>query len=279
MNLAVYLDEIRFACAATQTWQSRLALLRATARFHFHNFRRAPKSDRSPVELDIDIGGIPRRIVVRPYAGDVFILYEVLASETYKVPDDIMDPASVKTIVDCGGNVGMTALYLASRHRNAKIVTVEPDPVNFELLCRNTRSEPRIVPVKAALVGGSSRTVVLSQDRPAWGNSIGDEGGATNGIEVAGLTLPDLCMAHGLPSIDILKVDIEGAEAEVFAAPGFLRMVRFVMIELHGAYTLDRFRSDIAGKGFTARGPSPYGRPRAVTAFPERLEHTTNRPE
>lgn len=140
--------------------------------------------------------------------------------------------------------------------------------MNFDLLCRNTRSEPRIVPVQAAHVGGSSRTVVLSQDRPAWGNSIGDRSSTASGIEVPGLALPDLCAAHHLASIDILKVDIEGAEAEVFAAPDFLRMVRYVMIELHGGYTLDRFRSDIAAIGFTAREPPAQGRPRTVTAFP-----------
>lgn len=269
MNLGAYIDELRFAWTATPGWQSRMALLGATARFHLHNLRRRSSADQSQVEIDLDVGGLARRIAVRPYAGDVFVLYEVLASETYKVPDEVMDPASVKTILDCGGNVGMTALYLASRHRNAKIVTIEPDPVNFDLLCRNTRSEPRIVPVQAALVGGRSRTVVLSQDRPAWGNSIGSVSEAGRGVEVQGLTLADLCAAHGFDSIDILKVDIEGAEEELFATPDFLHMVRYVMIELHGAYTLDRFQRDIEAQGFTAREPSPRGRPRTVTAFPK----------
>ena len=126
---------------------------------------------------------------MRPYAGDIFVLYEVLASETYKVPDGVFDPATVRTIVDCGANIGMTALYLAGRHRNAQIISIEPDPVNFALLQHNTRSEPRIVPVQAALVGGASRPVVLSQDRPAWGNSVGDKLGGAAGLEVNGLTL------------------------------------------------------------------------------------------
>lgn len=267
MNLGAYLDEIKFACATTPSWNSRMALLAATARFHLHNMRRAPKSDRDPIDIDLDIGGLQRRIALRPFAGDIFVLYEVLANETYKVPDEIMDPASVRTIVDCGANIGMTALYLASRHRNARIVSVEPDPVNYELLCRNTGSEPRIVPVQAALVGGQSRAVVLSQDRPAWGNSIEETGAIAGGIEVKGLTIADLCKAHDISSIDILKVDIEGAEEEMFASPEFMSAVRFVMIELHGDYTIDRFRSDVGPRGFSVEPPSRFRRPRAVTAF------------
>jgi FkbM family methyltransferase len=268
MNLGTYLREIRFAFTATRDWRNRLSLLGATARFHLHNMKRGAKSSESPLDVDIDIGGTIRSIRIRPFAGDVFVLYEVLDAETYKVPSEVIDPATVETIVDCGGNVGMTALYLASRHRNARIITVEPDPANFALLARNTLGEPRITPVQAAIVGGTSRPVTLSQDRPAWGNSISAAGKEGSGIEVPGLTLADLCQAHGFGSIDLLKVDIEGAEEDLFSAPGFLKDVRYVMIELHGAYTIDRFRRDIASHGFVAREPTGNDRPRTVTAYP-----------
>lgn len=277
MNFGTYLDEIRFAFGATPDWRSRMALLNATARFHMHNFSRGKNSDRSPVDIDLKIGETTRNISVRPFAGDIFVLYEVLAAETYKVPAEVIDPVLVKTIVDCGANVGMTALYLAGRHPNAKIISIEPDPVNFAQLQRNTRSEPRIVPVQAALVGTKSRPVVLTQDRPAWGNSVADASfGAAAGIEVQGLTLADLCSIHGLKWIDLLKVDIEGAEEEMFANPEFLSLVSYLMIELHGDYTLERFRQDVAPMGFEVRLPVEGERPRTVTAFPARSAAVSN---
>lgn len=271
MNFGTYIDELRFAFTAAPSWQSRMTLLGATARFHMHNFSRGTFSDRSPIEIDLKIGDKTRNICVRPFAGDIFVLYEVLAAETYKVPAEVIDPGSVETIVDCGANIGMTALYLAGRHPNAKIISIEPDPVNFALLKRNTRSEPRIVPVQAALVGKASRSVVLSQNRPAWGNSVADAvPGGSAGIEVPGLTLAAICSTHGLKSIDLLKVDIEGAEEELFAEPEFLKLVRYVMIELHDPYTLERFRRDVAPMGFEVRPPGAQDRPRTVTAFPAR---------
>ncbi len=127
------------------------------------------------------------------------------------------------------------------------------------------------MPVQAALVGKESRTVVLTQDRPAWGNSVGEATSAgPAGIEVQGLTLTELCSIHGLTSIDLLKVDIEGAEEEMFVNPEFLNRVRYIMIELHGDYTLERFRLDVAPMGFEVHRPDAKERPRTITAFPAR---------
>ena len=277
MHIETYLSELRFALSATPNWNSRFKLLAATTRFHLNNFKRSASADQTPVELDLNIGRATRTLAIRPYSGDIFILYEVLAWESYKVPERLIEPGSVKTIIDCGANIGLTALYLADRYPNARIVSVEPDPVNFALLVRNTKAEPRIIPVQAALVGKRQGPVILSQDRPACGNSIssasggsssGSSGGSSGGIEVASVTMADLCAAHGIASIELLKVDIEGAEEGVFADPQFLRMVRYVMIELHGDYTLEKFRRDIAPMGFTAEPPGAADGPRAVTAFP-----------
>lgn len=269
MNFSSYLDELRFAFVATPNWHSRTALLAATAKFHANNFFKGVRSDRSPIEIDVCIGDRARRIWVRPFAGDIFILYEVLQAETYLVPDKQIDPESVETIIDCGANIGLTALYLAGRHKNARIISVEPDPANFELLKLNTQSEPRIVPVQAAIVGGIGRPVVLSQDRPAWGNAVVNAATGARGVEVPGVTMAELCVSHGVKTIDVLKVDIEGAEEEMFSTPDFLEHTRFVMIELHGQYSLARFRADIAPMGFEAHTPATGERPRTITAFPQ----------
>jgi hypothetical protein len=50
--------------------------------------------------------------------------------------------------------------------------------------------------------------------------------------------------------VDLLKVDIEGGERELFRRPSFLSKVGCVAVELHGDYDLSRFRSDVSGMGF-----------------------------
>jgi hypothetical protein len=87
-------------------------------------------------------------------------------------------------------------------------------------------------------------------------------------VEVAAVTMPELCARHAIERMDLLKVDIEGAEEDLFAKPQFLSKVKFVVIELHGGYTLDRFAGDIRPMGFAAESPGAHGGVRAVTAVP-----------
>lgn len=254
--------------SAPADWRSRKALLSATAAFHLNNWSRQGHRVRQPIELDLKIGLDKRRVTVRPFSGDIFILHEVLAFESYKVSENSIDPLSVKTIVDCGAKIGITALYMASRYPNARIICIEPDPKNFELLQLNIENEDRISAVQAALVGINEGPVYLTQDRPAWGNGVADGPGDGTSIEVAAITMDELAAQFEIDTIDILKVDIEGAEEDVFARPGFMSKVRFIAIELHNAYTLDRFQKDIAPMGFNANPPGAFGGVRAVTAVP-----------
>lgn len=268
MNLGTYVKELRYALSAASNWRSRRALVSATLGFHLNNLIKSRDAHRSQkINVDLTIGDRSRSLTVRPYSGDMFILYEVLAFESYRIGRDSIDPEVVHTIIDCGANIGLTALYFAQRYPNARIISIEPDPTNFNLLQSNVAAEPRIVPVHAALVGSETDSIYLSQDRPAWGNSTSRVPGRA-AVKVAAVTLEELCKYHGLDCIDLLKVDIEGAEEELFSKPDFLPKVRFVVIELHGDYTLDRFADDIRPFEFTAKAPGAHGGVRAVTAFP-----------
>jgi FkbM family methyltransferase len=177
-----------------------------------------------------------------------------LAREAYAIPHRFLDPDRVHTIVDCGANTGITALYFATKYKHARIISIEPDPDNFNVLKQNVAGHDRIEPIWAAVVGRAG-PVHLTQNRPAYGNAVqcGDLPGPT--IEVPGHTISALCEAHGIQSIDLLKIDIEGAEKEVFLAPVFLPAVGVVAIELHAPYGLSEFTNDIAPFGFRAMPP------------------------
>ncbi len=267
MNLAAYLKEFRYAMSAPPNWHSRISLLSATAAFHLNNWSRGRCHSAEPIEIELRIGSSTRRITVRPTSGDIFILYEVLAFESYKVPEQLIDPATVRTLIDCGANIGITALFLADRYPAARIICVEPDPRNFELLERNTRAEPRIVRVQAALAGPGQGKAYLTQDAPAWGNKLAQSPEERSAIEVESFTIDEICERFEIDCIDLLKVDIEGAEEGVFAKPQFLSKVRFVAIELHQPYNLERFRKDLEPMRFQALPPSANGGVRAVMAF------------
>jgi FkbM family methyltransferase len=248
---------MRYIATAVTTWRGRLQLLAATIAFHLNNGLGRRGAGRRKLDLVVLIGGRRHPVRVRPNRGDLFILYEVLGREAYAIPAHRLAPEGVDVIVDCGANIGLAALYFAERYRNARILAVEPDPDNFEVLKRNVAGCRRIEPLWAAVVGGTSRPVHLTRDRAAYGNSI--EGAAAPGstTEVPGLTIADICARTRVQRIDLLKVDIEGAERGVFADAAFLPMVGFVAIELHAPYDLADFSKDVARYGFVAESPGP----------------------
>jgi FkbM family methyltransferase len=232
-----------------------------TARFHLRRGRAAGAG--CPFRVNVRVG---RRVVpvrLRAGAGDLFVFFEVLKDECYFVPEALCPAEGVRTVVDCGANVGLASLYFAGRYPEARVFAIEPHPDNFDLLRRNVASQPRIVPVRACVCAEEGRSVFIGTDRPAWGNRINYDG---SGARTRGLSLNSLCREHGLTTIDLLKIDIEGAERELFSSPGFLDRTRFVIIELHDDYDLESFRRDAEPFGLTVRGPSPALGTRLITA-------------
>ncbi len=159
----------------------------------------------------------------------------------------------MRVIIDCGANVGITALFLASRYPKAIIYSIEPHPKNFAILKMNTHSEPRIVPVNAAVVGYPQESVRLSVNQSTWGNRVVSSN--NYGIDVPALTVSQICERYDLKSIDLLKIDIEGAEEEVFENADSLPQVRFGLIELHGNFTLNKFEQALARLGYDIISP------------------------
>src|SRR5437660_7023930 len=99
-----YVHEFRFAFQSALDFKSAFLLLKNTTRFHFHNIRPTHSKD-IPFEVTLNVGN-GSSISLRPFAGDIFVFYEVLMDDCYRVPDAVVDPNEVRTIVDCGGNIG-----------------------------------------------------------------------------------------------------------------------------------------------------------------------------
>jgi FkbM family methyltransferase len=143
--------------------------------------------------------------------------------------------------------VGLTTLYLASKAPEARFICVEPAPGNVDLLRRNVAPVRQVVVVQAA-VTNESGTVAFDDTRPAWGGGISRDGP----LRVEAISLDDL-LARYAPAgtIDLLKMDIEGAEAEVFSGPmEWLDRVACIIAELHPPFSLEQFRRLLIARGF-----------------------------
>lgn len=267
----LYGGEVAFAVTAPRTAAGSARLLAQAALMHWRNWRRRVPDLAATSELELEIGGVCRRLRLRPYAGDLGVLFEVLARQTYRIDPQALDPATIETVVDAGANVGISSLHLAARYPRARVYAIEPHPANLALLRHNTACEPRITVLGAALTARVGERVFMRGAGPAWGYRSSDD---RRGIEVPGLTIGDLMREHGLTQIDLLKMDIEGAEKEIMADAPFLRCVGALIAELHGSYDLAAFNRDLAASGLAAR-VSPWGDdPHLVIALRDGLPFT-----
>lgn len=181
-------------------------------------------------EFQVSVPGIAHPVWVRPGTSDVDVFDQIFISEAYNLPFTI--PAGL--ILDLGANVGYASVYLAKRYPNARIVAVEPDPSNFRALVRNTEPYPNVIAMEAA-IWPRAEQVAVDNSGPAWAHQVTTKG--TAGMpSVDGITIDDvLARWGGGAPIDLLKIDIEGAEKELFSVPcdSWLARTRIMVIELH----------------------------------------------
>jgi hypothetical protein len=64
-------------------------------------------------------------------------------------------------VIDGGANIGLAALYLKNKYPRAKIIAVEPERSNFELLKKNTRDYPDIICLNYGIWNKSGRLRII----------------------------------------------------------------------------------------------------------------------
>jgi FkbM family methyltransferase len=181
-------------------------------------------------EFQIIVEGIAHPLWIRPRTSDIDVFDQIFISEMYALPFTV--PA--RLVLDLGANVGYASVYFANRYPDARIVAVEPEPLNFLVLTRNTRPYPNVIAIEAA-IWPKAQQLALDDSGSAWSFRVTANG--TEGMpSVNGITIDDVLTGWGEGApVDLLKIDIEGSEKELFSAPcdSWLARTRIIVIELH----------------------------------------------
>lgn len=170
------------------------------------------------------------RFYLRPGTTDFDTYEHVFVLKEYDFPI----PFEPKLIIDGGANIGMSALYFARRFPTSKIIAIEPDAANFSLLKRNTRDFPSVEPVQAGV--WSSPGLLRIQDKTADANAFQVEWAASAVPDsMAAVSLGEILQNSESKTLDIVKLDVEGAEREIFRAgfESWLPKTRLLIVELH----------------------------------------------
>lgn len=140
----------------------------------------------------------------------------LLAEHTWMVennPAQAVRPGDI--VLDCGAHVGVFT-HQALEAGAARVVAIEPDPVHLECLRRNFAAEiaqgrVSIVP-KGVWSSDKTLTLHLGVGNSGMNSVVKPQGGGS--VEVPVTTIDQIACELGLPRVDYIKMDIEGAERE-----------------------------------------------------------------
>ncbi len=172
-------------------------------------------------------------VTLRLGTADIFFYGAIISEGAYYLP--LKNPPRI--IVDAGANIGLTSIYFANRYPEARIFSLEPDESNFAMLTRNTAGYPHITPIHRALWNTCTDLEVYNPFN-SFGGIVTWTPDSTKHIpslsRVTTTTIPELMKEYKIESIDVLKVDIEGSEKEVFQdSSEWIGHVGIIVTELH----------------------------------------------
>ena len=252
-------------------------LVRSHLAHYAARLSRGPGSREKPLRR-VRPRGCASPIVFRMNTSDIKVVQQVFLRGEYDCVGAEPDPMF---IVDCGANIGCASVYFLNRYPKARVVAIEADAANYEV-CR-TNLEPYGDRARAIHGGVWPRSEALVVDRGdgapggEWAFRVRPcrEGEAA---EIQGIGLAELVEASPGGRIDILKIDIEGGEEDLFAADvgPWLSRTGAVVIELHGPSCERVVEAAVEPFGFRLepRGPVSVARRPNASRAPRPDEET-----
>lgn len=186
-----------------------------------------------------------RPIHFRRGTSDFACFEQIFLSQQYHSPFKI-EPL---TIVDAGANIGTSVRYFAAKYPEAEIWAIEPDVSNFELLKSNCETLPRTHLIASALWPNNEPVFFTNLDAAKWEFEVTNAPPVATSLALSSVTIPDILAQIPSGRINLLKLDIEGAERELFQenTEAWLSKVDVLVIELH-----DRFKQGCSKAFYSA---------------------------
>lgn len=167
-------------------------------------------------------------VKLRPGTSDFSVFRQVIMNGEYDMPL----PISPNVIIDAGANIGLASLYFNNRFPHATIYAMEPDHKNYQALQHQVSDIAAVKTFRVALWKEKEMLSLQSAGADAWGIQV--QSGKAN-ADVQGIDLTSFMHEQKIEIVDLLKIDIEGAEVELFQTSYeyWLKRTRIMVIELH----------------------------------------------
>jgi FkbM family methyltransferase len=182
---------------------------------------------------------------IRRNTTDIIIFQEILFRQGYRYLQELAGRLGldVRYIIDAGANIGSATVYLKSVFPQAHIVSIEPESGNFSVLQKNIAVNKfrDVTPLKAGLWNRKCQLQVREGFRGGVEKELSfyveEVEGPAGDDTLLGVSVTSVMEEFHFPRVDVLKIDIEGAERYIFdsleATEETLKNVKILAIEVH----------------------------------------------
>jgi len=189
-----------------------------------------------------------RYIYFRPYTTDILLILNFFCRPLsdggmeYKVDfSNIIDNA--KSIIDAGANIGLFTLLYKKKYPAAKFICVEPDIENFRILKMNVKDYNDVECVLGGIWKKDAFLKIVDRGTGEWGFAVEECDKFDSSCQ--GYSVRSILDKFNVQHVDILKMDIEGSEEDVFDQnyESWIENIKCYIIETH-----DRIRPGVERK-------------------------------
>ncbi len=203
---------------------SRLLGIPSASRIYWMKARRGARRD---AVVRVPLHGLPSGFWMRPKGSDLDVVLQIFFARDYdlswcdpyqrhlqRLCDGIREAGHVPLIIDAGANIGASTLWFALNFPGVRIFAIEPDRGNFAVLEKNVEGRPNITLFNAGLWNRSTALSMAHEGGTGWACRVEEAVGGKP--RVRGVTVPELLARDATLRPVIVKIDIEGAETELF---------------------------------------------------------------
>jgi FkbM family methyltransferase len=191
-------------------------------------------------------------------SSDSLVFDQIIVNEEYKAIRSLLSKYAIvpKNMIDAGANIGLTSRYFNAFYPQIEIIALEPSKETFNRLKRNVElgNLKKIHLLKKGL--WNTETFLKAdnsfKDGQDWAFRLVES--KDNEIESFPTTTIQAIMGQfGMRCVDFLKIDVEGAEVEIFKNPlelDWLQRVKILAIEIHDEFECRKHIEKILDESF-----------------------------
>jgi FkbM family methyltransferase len=222
-----------------------LSTIRTNGPSTWRILKETESGDRNSEPVALRLQNLHHPIFIRPGTDDAHTVINNIIRKEY---DHIQPSNPPVWMIDAGAYIGDTSVYFLSRYPKLRIISLEPGWMSHQMAQMNLAPYGDRATLLQKGLYTHDGMACFSGDNTAA--SISEAG-----LEIDCVTISSLLEMYAIPRVNILKMDIEGAEEEIFLSKPqeWLNRVDLLIIEIHGARRLSLISRILSQNGFTMK--------------------------